>query len=60
MITKGAQECAWWINSFPIKDSTSSHNPKAIIIGVELDYKVHCRHSFGGDVQAYQEIGLRI
>ena len=55
MIVKATQECARWLNSFPSKNGYQNISPRALITGVELDYKIQCKHSFGSYVQVHQE-----
>ena len=55
MIVKGVQECARWLNSFPSEYGYQNISLRTLIIGVELDYRIHCRHSFGSYVQTHQE-----
>ena len=59
MIVKGAQECARWLNSFPSEHGYQNISPRTLITGVELDYRIHCQHSFGSYVQTHQETRLK-
>ena len=55
MIVKATQEYAKWLNLFPSKNGYQNISSRALITGVELDYKIHCKYSFGSYVQVHQE-----
>ena len=46
----------FWINSFPHADGVSKLlSPRAIVIGLQLDYNKHCQLEFGTYVQTHEE-----
>ena len=50
MVVKAAQECARWVNSFPVKGGYPGMSPMTLTTGVELDFDVHCKYGFGSYV----------
>jgi hypothetical protein len=46
----------FWLNSFPPSDGVSKVlSPRAIVVGLELNFKKHCQLEFGQYVQTHEE-----
>eukprot|EP00978_Attheya_sp_CCMP212_P031314 scaffold117901_cov29-Attheya_sp.AAC.2 len=46
----------FWLNAFPPTDGVSEDlSPRAIVVGLQLDYAKHCQLEFGTYVQTHEE-----
>ena len=49
MVIELVHLCAFWINMFPprLKTIHPTMSPRAILIGIEVDFNNHCKLKFG-------------
>jgi hypothetical protein len=56
MIIKMVYSSNFWLNSSPPEDGVSTVlSPRAIVVGMDLDYAKHCKLEFGTYVQTHEE-----
>jgi hypothetical protein len=56
MVIEMVHSSVFWLNMFPILDGVSdTMSPRAIIVGLKLDYTKHCQLEFGSYVQVHEE-----
>jgi hypothetical protein len=56
MIVEMVYSSNFWLNSFPPEDGVSiTLSPRAIVVGMELDYSKHCQLEFGTYVQTHKD-----
>ena len=55
MVIRLVQDKVMWLNSFPRKGGISKLSNRALMDGVKLDYKLHCRTEIGQYVQTHED-----
>jgi hypothetical protein len=56
MVIEMVHSSVFWLNMFPASDGVSDVlSPRAIIVGLKLDYNKHCQLEFGSYVQVHEE-----
>jgi hypothetical protein len=56
MTIEMANASVFWLNMFPASDGVSGDlSPRALIVGMKLDYDKHCRLEFGSCAQVHEE-----
>ena len=57
MVIELVHLCAFWLNVFPpvLKTIHPTMSPRAILTGLEVDFKNHCKLKFGEYVHIHEE-----
>jgi hypothetical protein len=56
MVIEMVHASVFWLNMFPAADGVSNIlSPRALIVGLKLDYNKHCKLEFGSYVQVHEE-----